>query len=262
MMQEFFTPVAFDFLWESKGVGELPYPLRIRSHGETDQERGMLRQRVNEEFAARGLPDPRIEESLAVLARPSFSVDALHIAEFQAPPVGALAASDGDRAVLAVQDADGIRLSTVYPDGLASAVVDLLPASGRGTQASITLPIETALRTRPSRAGVVGEAEAGSDRRGGRGRTSLAERAKDPGEAYADLIAQPRSRGGQLAANSRDEVGGRHRSPVLAWFDTATGRYLSLSRQGPDGREWVTVAPADAKTLRTRIGEALAEVAP
>ena len=48
---------------------------------------------------------------------------------------------------------------------------------------------------------------------------------------------------------------------MLAWFDTASGRYLSLSRPGTDGREWVTVAPADAKTLRTRLGEMVAGLA-
>lgn len=93
-----------------------------------------------------------------------------------------------------------------------------------------------------------------------RRRTSLSEQVADPRESYARLAGQPRLRGGQLAANSRSELGARRRSPVLAWFDTATGRYLSLSRPGPDGREWVTVAPADAKTLRTRLSEMVASV--
>ncbi|WP_019813766.1 ESX secretion-associated protein EspG [Saccharomonospora saliphila] len=259
--QEFFTPVGFDFLWESAGAGEMPYPFTVRSHGETDQERGVLRQRVNAEFAARGLPNAEVETWLGVLARPSVSIDALHIPQFQAPPVSVLAASDGDLAVLAVQDADGVWLRSIYPDGLASAVVDLLPACARGTQVASTLPIDEALRTRPSRLGAHAGSGPEAGARESRRRTGLAERAQDPAESYAELIAQPRLRGGQLAANSRDEVGVRRRSPVLAWFDTATGRYLSLSRQGPDGREWVTVAPADAKTLRGRLSELLAEVA-
>jgi hypothetical protein len=64
-----------------------------------------------------------------------------------------------------------------------------------------------------------------------------------------------------LAANSRNNLGGKQRSRVLAWFDTATGRYLSLSRAGTDGREWVTISPADPKTLRTRLGEMVSSVA-
>jgi hypothetical protein len=55
-------------------------------------------------------------------------------------------------------------------------------------------------------------------------------------------------------------LGAKRRSRVLAWFDTAGGRYLSVSRAGTDGREWVTVAPADAKTLRTRLAEMVADV--
>ncbi|MFF5990886.1 ESX secretion-associated protein EspG [Prauserella flavalba] len=258
--QEFFTPVAFDFLWESAGIGELPYPLRVRSHGRTELERRELRKRVDAEFAARGIQDSPVEEWLALLARPSTSIDALFIPEFQAPPVGALAASDGRQAVLAIQDASGIWLRPIYPEGLASAVVDLLPAAPRGSEASITLPIDEALRTQPARSGVVAGTAASGERGGARRRTGLSERTTDPRQAYAQLIAQPRSRGGQLAANSRDDLGGKRRSAVLAWFDTGTGRYLSLSRAGTDGREWVTVSPADAKTLRTRLGEMVATV--
>ncbi len=235
--QEFFTPVAFDFLWEEAGVGELPYPLSVPSHGDDEAERAVLRQRVHAEFSARGIVSSPVGEWLEVLARPSVSVDALHIPEFQQHPVAALAASDGSRAVLAVQNADGIWLRSIYPDGLVSAIVDLLPANGRGAKDA-----KDAKDTAPRR-------------RGG-----LADRSHDPVETYAQLIAQPRLRGGQLAANSRDDLGGKRRSSVLAWFDTASGRYLSVSRTGPDGREWVAVAPADTKTLRSRLGELVAEV--
>ncbi|ACU98522.1 hypothetical protein Svir_35660 [Saccharomonospora viridis DSM 43017] len=262
--QEFFTPVAFDFLWEEAGVGELPYPLSVPSHGDDEAERAVLRQRVHAEFSARGIVSSPVGEWLEVLARPSVSVDALHIPEFQQHPVAALAASDGSRAVLAVQNADGIWLRSIYPDGLVSAIVDLLPANGRGTEASVTLPLDQAMRIQPARTGVMTGAQAkdakdakdtAPRRRGG-----LADRSHDPVETYAQLIAQPRLRGGQLAANSRDDLGGKRRSSVLAWFDTASGRYLSVSRTGPDGREWVAVAPADTKTLRSRLGELVAEV--
>lgn len=279
--QEFFSPVAFDFLWEAMRIGELPYPLQVRSHGATEDERSALRQRVNLELKARGIRDgdgrlePHVEDWLTLLARASVSIDALHIPDFKAPPVGILAASDGKNAVVAVQDTDGIWVRPIYPEGLASTVVDLLPASARGTEASITLPLDEALGTAPARtmaaSGPQDPAEpraagAGQDRGGRRGRGQtrarggLSERPTDPRQAYAQLSGQPRLRGGQLAANSRNSLGGRQRSPVLGWFDTAGGRYLSLSRAGSDGREWVTVSPADPKTLRSRLGEMLAGV--
>jgi EspG family len=262
---EFFTPLTFDFLWEAAGIGELPYPLRVRSHGGTEDERSQLRQRARNELSARGLSDrfgrlePHVEDWFAVLSRPTISIDALHIPAYQAPPVAILAASDGTNAAVAIQDADGIWLRSTLAEGLISTVIDLLPAGTRGTEASITLPVEDALRIPPSRVTVpAGGSEPAPGR--SRRRASLSDQVADPRESYARLAGQPRLRGGQLAANSRNELTGRRRSPVLAWFDTASGRYLSLSRAGGDGREWVTVSPADTKTLRSRLGEMVAGV--
>jgi len=272
-MQEFFSPLAFDFLWESARVGELPYPLQVRSHGATEDERVSLRHRTDVELKARGIREPRgrpappIEDALELLAFAPLTIDALHIPQFEAPTVGVLAAADDTKGVLAIQDADGIWLRDVPPDGLVSAVVGVLPAGPRGTEASVTLPLDDALHTAPIRVPVslpsapAEQEDTGKNKRQAARRTPLSERATaDPREGYARLAGQPRMRGGQLAANSRSHVGAKQRSRVLAWFDTATGRYLSLSRAGTDGREWVTVAPADPATLRTRLGEMVSSV--
>jgi hypothetical protein len=275
--QEFFSPIAFDFLWEGMQIGELPYPLQVRSHGATEDERRMLGRRTDAELQARGIRDrhgrlePHVEDWLALLARSALSVDALHIPDFQQPPIAVLAASDGRNGVVAIQDKDGIWVRPALADGLVSTVVGVLPAGRRGTEASITLPLDEALRTVPIRVPVAAagvsevDSEAGNAKRRQRPqpkvRTSLNDRVTDPREAYGKLAGQPRLRGGQLAANSRNNLGGKQRSRVLAWFDTATGRYLSLSRAGTDGREWVTISPADQKTLRTRLGEMASSVA-
>ena len=269
-MQEFFSPLAFDFLWESARVGELPYPLIVRSHGATENERVSLRHRTDVELKARGIRDPRgrlappIEDALHLLAFAPVTIDALHIPQFQAPTVGVLAAADETKGVLAIQDADGIWLRDVPPDGLVSAVVGVLPAGPRGNEASVTLPLDDALRTAPIRVPASMPSSPGEEedkRRGRARRTPLSERlTADPREAYGRIAGQPRQRGGQLAANSRSQVGTKQRSRVLAWFDTATGRYLSLSRAGTDGREWVTIAPADPATLRMRLGEMVSSV--
>lgn len=268
-MQEFFSPLAFDFLWESAQVGELPYPLIVRSHGATEDERVSLRHRIDVELKARGIREPRgrlappIEDALHLLAFAPLTIDALHIPRFEAPTVGVLAAADDTKGVLAIQDADGIWLRDVPPDALVSAVIGVLPAGPRGSEASVTLPLDDALHTAPIRVPVplpaTGEEE--DKKRGKARRTPLSERVTaDPREAYGRIAGQPRQCGGQLAANSRSQVGAKQRSRVLAWFDTATGRYLSLSRAGTDGREWVTVAPADAATLRIRLGEMVSSV--
>lgn len=269
-MQEFFSPLAFDFLWESAQMGELPYPLIVRSHGATEDERVSLRHRVDVELKARGIRDPRgrlappIEDALHLLAFAPVTIDALHIPQFEAPTVGVLAAADDTQGILAIQDADGIWLRDVPPDGLVSAVVGVLPTGPRGTEASVTLPLDDAVRTPPIRVPVSLPADPREEedkRRGRARRTPLSERVTaDPREVYGRICGQPRQRGGQLAANSRSQVGTKQRSRVLAWFDTATGRYLSLSRAGTDGREWVTVAPADQKTLRSRLAEMVSSV--
>jgi hypothetical protein len=267
--------MAFDFLWEAMQIGELPYPLQVRSHGATEDERRMLRQRTNIELQARGIRDrhgrlePHIEEWLALLARPALSVDALHIPDFRQAPIAILAGAREDKGVVAIQDANGIWMRPALADALVSTVVEMLPPGRRGSEASITLPLDEALHTAPIRVPVaaagVPEAEAtGKAKRRERpqpkARSSLSDRPTDPREAYGKLSGQPRLRGGQLAANSRNNLGGKQRSRVLAWFDTATGRYLSLSRAGTDGREWVTISPADPQTLRTRLGEMVSSV--
>ena len=273
--QEFFTPLAFDFLWESMGIGELPYPLQVRSHGATEDERVSLRHRVQAELKARGIRDrqgrlePQVEEWLILLARATLSIDAQHIPDFRQPPIAVLAGTDGRAGVVAIQDVNGIWLRSAPADGLVSAIIDVLPAGRRGSEASITLPLDEALHTAPIRVPVSAgsqQADAPADgkarRRERTERPSLSERiTADPREAYGKLAGQPRLRGGQLAANSRNGLGGKQRSRVLAWFDTATGRYLSLARAGTDGREWVTISPAEPKTLRIRLGEMVATVA-
>lgn len=264
--QEFFTPPVFDVLWESMGLGDIPYPLQVASHGATERDRMILRDRVYTELDARGIRGtggrlaPRIETWLGLLSRPTLSVDALHIPAYEADPISVLAAADEHDAVLAIQDNDGVWIRPIYPDGLVSNVLEQLPPANRGTESSISLPLADALGVSPDSMPTAGGAQRVAEGTGGkRGRRkqhrSLAEQSRDPRQVYAQLIGQPRVAGGQLAANSRSVVGSKQRSSVLAWFDTASGRYLSLSAQGRDEQEWLTISPADTRTLRGRLGE-------
>jgi hypothetical protein len=79
-------------------------------------------------------------------------------------------------------------------------------------------------------------------------------------EVMKSLADQPKLRAGQLAANARNPMGGRSRAPVLSWFDTHDGRYLTYSSKGRDGTDWMTIAPADAATLRHRLTELLSSL--
>ncbi|MBB4907214.1 ESX secretion-associated protein EspG [Actinophytocola algeriensis] len=242
MQQErLISPIALDFLWEALDAGEPPYPLEVQSHGATMDSRAMLRRRIREELVANQLLDnsgrlePRLEDWLLALANPDLSIDSVFLPDTGAPAVSALAASGRGSAVLAVQQKDGLRLRSIPRDGLVSAIVSMLPPARRGSETSISLP-SNELATAGARAG---------------GRSSDQETRK----ALAKLTAMPNQRGGQIAANSRTDMRGRRRSQVLSWFDNESGRYLTQTKN-----DWVTIAPADAATLRHRIGEMVASV--
>ncbi|MEU4517918.1 ESX secretion-associated protein EspG [Amycolatopsis sp. NPDC024027] len=252
---ELLTPVEVDFLWESAGLGELPYPLNIRSHGATADERAMLRRRTLEGLTARGLadgrgrPEPHIEDYFGVLAAPELSLDAVQLIAPDAEALLAVAGVLGGQGLLAVQDTRGLHLQPCPADGLASAIVSLLPGGPRGTEKSITVPLEQLVGAQ------------GVDFLQRRGTADERSSADEDRKALARLHAQPRLRGGQIGANARTRMGGRTRTPVLSWFDTETGRYFTQATRGRDGRDWITIAPADAATLRHRLGEMLAGAA-
>src|ERR1700716_3916146 len=197
---ELLTPLELDFLWESSGQqGELPYPLQVRSHGATMDERSLLRRQTLGALAQRrlvdasGRPAPHLEDFFELLAGPDLSLDTVQISAPHAESLLAVAGALSGRGLLAVQDA--------------RASVD------------------------------------------------------DDRKALARLHVQPRFRGGQIGANARNPMGGLSRSPVLSWFDTETGRYLTQATRGHDGRDWITIAPAVPATLRRRLGEMLASAA-
>lgn len=237
------SPIALDFLWEALDAGEPPYPLEIQAHGATMDGRAMLRRRIREELVAGQLLDrsgrlePQLEDWLLALANPELSVDSVFLPDPGAESVAALAASGRGSAVLAVQRKDGLRLRSIPRDGLVSAIVGMLPPARRGSEISISLPTNE-LAMAGARSAPAGR---GSD--------------QETRKALARLTAMPNQRGGQIAVNSRTDMRGRRRSPVLSWFDNQTGRYLTQTNN-----DWVTIAPADAATLRHRIGEMVASV--
>lgn len=238
-MTQFLTPVALDFLWESLDAGELPYPLAAKSHGETMDQRSMLRHRVFEDLRTQQLMDPHgrlspeMEDWLTLLARGTHTVDAVF------EDKTALSAGDGHRALLATQTADGLHLQKIDPSSVVSSIVALLPPCPRGTEKSITIP----------------SAELTAMAQGRHAGRTATDR-----QVLKALSDQPKLRVGQLAVNSRNPMGGRKRSPVVSWFDTESGRYLTYTKQGQDGTDWVTIAPADAATLRHHLGELLTKV--
>jgi hypothetical protein len=224
----FVSALSLDFLWESLGAGEPPYPLAVRSHGTTDDERRALRQQVTGELRDSG---DAARDLLALLANADRGIDSVFSDE-QGAEQASVAVAAGSRALLATQTPDGLWLRPIDAGSLASSLVEMLPPAPRGSEPSITV--------------------AAADLPHGR---SHADR-----QVLARFAAQRNHRAGQLAVNARKRLGGRSRSPVLSWFDTDTGRYLTYAKPGAGGHEWITIAPADPPTLRHRLGELMAAV--
>jgi hypothetical protein len=241
---QFLTPVELDFLWEELRAGELPFPLTLQSHGETMGERSMLRRDTMTQLAARqlvsmtGRIDAELADLLLVLARPDVAVDALFLPEDDSTEaVTAFAGRAGSLAVVAVQDQRGLELRPVRVDSMVNEMVGIIPAGRRGTEVSVSLPAE--------------EFNVRTVRRSGGTDSDQHARAV----AYR-LLTDRNVRYGEFAVSGRDQVRGTSlRTPVLAWSDKSSGRYISYVRGG-----WRTIAPADAGMLRQRLIEMMRDV--
>jgi hypothetical protein len=243
--------VEFDLLWEHLGFTERPYPLDVPSFGHTMAQRAELREQVRQSLADRRLHDgaevaPVLEERLEMLGRHTFSVDGqLSVGEH----LKVLAATDGRRGVLAAQNDSEVRLANVRDPRLVPAVMALLPEEKPGPGGVARLPKDVF--------------DAAIDEFGARGYAGLERTLTSGGVSGRDLravitlVESARHGGGQLAANSVDQLGRRTRTPVVNWFDTDAGRYMVHSEVGRDRVEWLTVTPADT----ARIGRRLTDLA-
>jgi hypothetical protein len=185
---------------------------------------------------------PVLEERLAVLGRHTFSVDGqLSVGEH----LKILAATDGRQSVLAAQNDAEIRVASVRDARLVPAVIALLPDEKPGPGGVARVPKEVF--------------DAAIDEYGTRGYAGLERVLAGSGVTGRDLrsvvtlVESGRHGGGQLAANSVDQVGRRTRTPVVNWFDTDAGRYLVHTEVGRDRVEWLTVSPADTSRIEQRL---------
>ena len=244
--------LEFDFIWEHLGMGEAPYPIVVRSFGETMEERAVLREQVRDSLRAKGLHDgevlsPRLEELLALAARGRFTVDGqLSAGEH----VRVLAASHGTEGVLVAQTEEEIRVVPVRHGKVVAAVIALVPDEKPGPGGAARLPrqaFDDAI-DEYQRSGYVGLE---------RTLTGAGVTGRDL-RTVITLVESARHGGGQLAANKVDTVGRRARTPVVNWFDTSAGRYLAHVEVSADRTEWLTIAPADTARIEQRLTTVIA----
>ncbi|WP_410633038.1 ESX secretion-associated protein EspG [Amycolatopsis sp. cmx-4-83] len=234
--------LEFDLLWADLGPGgPPPHPFDVAAHGRTHAERDDLGVRVFASLAEAGLTDgddvsAELADLFTVLGSPTLSVDALVLGD---APWRLLAAVRDGMGVLAVLDERDLVLEPLRPAGVVPAVVRMLGEKPPGPGEQLRLPraayaaamdayarsgydaFERALVT----AGITGRAV----------------------RPLATLATAERYAAGQLGA-----IGPAGRAPVLAWFDTAAGRY-AVTPEDAGGEPWVMVTPADVSWLADRL---------
>ncbi|GAA3458800.1 ESX secretion-associated protein EspG [Saccharothrix longispora] len=229
------TLPQFDVLWEDLRVGAVPYPLEVDHHGTTLDERARVRADVRADLERRGLfhrgrPDPDLEGSLLLLARPETAIAVMGLPDTSGDDLlRALVVARGRQAVLAVQRADGVRLDVLRDASLPVVAVGVLPPAPAGPGRPVTVPASAA----GPRGGAAGVARGG---------------VHDDVRALRSMLSGPVTGTGHFATTR--ESGDA--PPVVTWIDTPRGRYAS------SGTEWLTVTPADHTGLVRRLGQALA----
>jgi hypothetical protein len=231
-----------ELLWEHLGLGRIPAPFEIPSVGATLAERAERRAAMWRDLTSRGLvtdgrPAPGIAAMLTVLARGQSVICSFGIMDGRL--TRAMAATDGDIAVLAVQTARNVHIAAIEPGELPNEIVHLLPAARPFPARPVTVP-DTA----------------GED--GGMVRAPTAE--DSDGEQAARMLAGRRVRAGYFTARRRDDSGTVHTSTALAWVDTDRGRFSSRFVVDAAGRRYTAHTPVGRDDLVTQLAALLADL--
>ncbi|MBP2474446.1 hypothetical protein JOF53_003318 [Crossiella equi] len=249
-MTEFtLTAAAVDLLWRRLDLGPMPLAVRVPPQAHTEEDLAAQSPEVDAELCGKGLllrggVHPELVSLLRMLARPEHEVDARLFLE---QPVRALAASAGDEAALVVLAEDSWRVRLLEPTGLVHAVLGLLPDRPPGTGESVSLP--SALLTE---AAASGDPEAFEAFLAGAGVARA---------AVVGLMLRDPVDFGQFGVAAVDPAGRRRRAErVVAFHDTAYGRYLVEEHKAADGTAWTTISPADTRRLHGQLTTLSAEL--
>ncbi|TCO58055.1 ESX secretion-associated protein EspG [Actinocrispum wychmicini] len=241
MISELSLP-ALDMLWEDMKLGTFPFPLEIRSHGETVEERIRIKTAVYSDLERRGLvrgrrPEPELEDVLRLLARPTISIDAVAMVDMAGEPTKAMVVATGRHALLAVQGDLTVTLTSVRETALTSSIVEVLPHVKAGPGVPVSMPVDDL------------------NARGAHRRPDPEDKMKL--QRLAAVMQRPVVRAGQFGITVRDPHGKATRLPGITWFDTDAGRYMNVLRAASDGEEWLTLTPADSGRISHRLSEEL-----
>lgn len=258
-------PLWFDLCWEIGGFDEYPYPISVRSHGATLQERAVVKQRLLPELRAAGVLSgdtltPGLARALAHIAKPGLWVEALWMSEDTGPAPTRLMSIAVDRgSVLLVQEAGeseengGDLFISTHPDTAITAVaVQGMPPTPPGGRSPVGVP----------RSALTGRDEQGTEHGMLQSFGARPDRQQQATRVFRELVDGERLREGQLTANFRDHNGRQQRSPVFVWFDAAEpdGRYGLSEQQRPGIEPDLVVAPLGPDDVRAVLDHHVARV--
>ncbi|MGW0517004.1 ESX secretion-associated protein EspG [Crossiella sp. NPDC003009] len=238
------SAVAVDLLWQRLELGPQPLVVRVPAHAHTEAERAEQALAVEAELSAAGLVlrggvHPELVALLRMLARPERELDARLFLE---QPVRALAAAAGEQAALVVLARDRWQVTVLEPTGLTHAILSPLPERPPGPGGSVSVRSATL-----SAAAATGNLEAFEAALGEHGVPGA------QAAALALMFREPVDYG-QFGAAALDATGRRRRAKrVVAFHDTAYGRYLVEEHRASDGTAWTTVSPADSRRLHGQL---------
>ncbi|KAA5833465.1 ESX secretion-associated protein EspG [Saccharopolyspora hirsuta] len=261
-------PLWFDFCWEIGRFDEYPFPIAVRSHGATLEERAVLRQRALPEMQAAGLLGgtglaPRFGQVLAQLAKPGLWVEGLWLPdETTDSPVRLMSVASEEGALLLVQDSGesesyggDLRISVHPRTSVVAAAIQGMPPAPPGKRPRLAVPCaELAQQQGPVPDESFDEIDMMQS-------ASTPKRTPSGAEALRAVLEEQHLRDGQFTVNMRDRHGRTRRSQVLKWFDAREpdGRYGVTQQQRPGvGPELVLapLAPPDlGKALENRVAE-------
>ena len=234
---------TYQVLCEHLGFADTPAVLPVTPRGFWESERHLVVDSGWRELRDIGLVTQRgIADKLVTMINALYRFDyAIDARLYLNSKTRALAAVNDGVGVLAVLANDRFTVRAVHPDRLCAAVVGLLPDVAAGQGDSLAVPRSTL--------------DAAASGAGANDSTAFQAQLRIAGVCGADatelgrMLGQPLRRG-NFGVTVSTAQGSRLRGDhVLAWVDTADGRYLIENSTALDGVLWTTVAPATPARL-------------
>jgi len=247
------STLEFDVLWERERLPRKHEALGVPSPGKTHTERARLVADALASLEHRGLSDgerarPELADQLSLLANPQVCLDSWIWTDHR---ISALAVGSGSAALLAAIDGPEVWLIPARDTALPEAAVSVAGEVPAGPGYSVSVPTDVLMA---------------ADKKAGRDPRALTAALKQGGvpgsdaKILADMVAGMGLRGQFGAARTQRDQRMVRADRVVAFHDTAYGRYVYLAKPNNDGRMWSTITPADNQRLAMCVQELLDEI--